>query len=159
MKYLPTVLLSLLAALLLCLSASRISALRSRGRQRGLLGWLLFEIRREGALRQRFEELRQCHQIKKNAAAGLIDERLTLHDAIEQFEMANELMQDGNDELVGSRRPIPQTERELGRDVLGWTRALSSRDPERAEQVVQQLEQQFPGDPNHQNEREELIAP
>jgi hypothetical protein len=143
MKYLFTLLSCVLTSVILSLAISRLSTVHRGGRQRNLFGWILFELRRDDALRQRSEEIKQCHKIKDDAAAQLIAGRLTIREAMEVFASADELVDDGNNDLAGCHYPLPRTPTERYHEILGWTRSALDREPELAEQVVGRLEQEF----------------
>jgi hypothetical protein len=147
MKYLFTLFMCVLTSVVLTSALSRLSAVQRGGRQRGLLGWILYELRRGDALRQRNEEIQQSRNMKDAAVAALVSGRLTLSEALEQFASADELVEDGNNDLVGCSRRLPHTEEERCREIIDWARIVLFNDPRRAEQVIERIECELGRDP------------
>jgi len=103
---------------------------------------LLQESQREAALVRRTEAAWRCTQGKQRIAAEVIAGRVSLREAADRFRELNTLLDDGNDDLLGTYQR-PAGEEGLCRNVIVWVRGEVRRDPARAPQVLSRLEKEF----------------
>lgn len=126
------------------LSVGVMGAVTSHGSKGGksLAGWILHEMRRSEALEERAEELTRVFEAKKSIITDLVSQRLTLHEAAEQFRQADELIEEDPEGLVAPYK-APLTEKGLYRQVILWVQAELKTDPQQAEQVIPRLQQEM----------------
>jgi hypothetical protein len=103
---------------------------------------LVQESQREAALVRRNEVVWRCTQGKQRIAAEVIAGRLSLCEAADGFRELNTLLDDGNDDLLGTYQR-PAGEEDLWRNVIVWVRGEVRRDPARGPAVLSRLEKEF----------------
>jgi hypothetical protein len=101
------------------------------------------ETMRAESLKARDEMVARCRSAKYDTIDQILSGRLRLHQAIIQFQRANELVENVNLELIPSYRTLTSPEG-VGRQVLVWTRnAVQSWPTEKAQRLLSELECQY----------------
>jgi hypothetical protein len=147
MKYLFTLFLCVIVSLLVSVGASRAFVFGHDPRGRNLAQWFLFEMSRTEALKQRAALMKRLWEIKASAIDEFIAGRATVHEVIEQFREAEELVEDDNEGVV-SPYHRPHTKEQLRRQLVGWVEDELSHDPEQAQKVVRRLKEELAHEPS-----------
>jgi hypothetical protein len=140
MKYLFTLLVCVLGALLISVGVSQAFDHDSRGRN--FVQWFLAEINRMEALKQRGELMNRLWDMKTTAVEEYIADRATLQEVMERFEEAEDLMADDSTGVVAPYHR-PQTTEQKCRQIIGWVEDELRNDPEKARKVVERLKQEL----------------
>lgn len=104
---------------------------------------LVFEARRSQALSARTEMVERSLDIKRGIIAQLIAGRVDLREAIDQFAKANEMIGNGDRELI-ARYQLPTDLEGVARQLLSWTyNEIESLPPYKAQRRFTELEGEY----------------
>jgi hypothetical protein len=103
---------------------------------------LWMEHVRGDALETRDEALRHCLAGKVEVTEEVIAGRLSLAEAIDRFRRLHALLDDGQDEVLGSTSPAGDDE-EVARNVIRWVSHALNDQPSRRVEVVARLEKEM----------------
>jgi hypothetical protein len=104
---------------------------------------LLFEMRRAEALDARGEMVARSVSVKRDVIDQLLAGRLNLRQAIAQFRIANELVENADRGLIPTYW-IPTDPEGVGRQVFFWLRnAVTSLPREKAQRRIAELEREY----------------
>lgn len=142
MKYASYLLVAVILAGLMGMSIASVIGSNDGSGGKSLAAWFLFEMRRSEALQQRAIEIQQAMKIKKAVVDDLVAERVTIREATEAFHQADELIDRSTDGLIAPYRTA-ETQDELCHQVISWAKAELHDNPQRAEKVAQQLQNEW----------------
>jgi hypothetical protein len=80
---------------------------------------VVFQYRRQEALKERCRILQRSDEGKRHVADELAEGRLSIADAAEEFHRLNEMLRDGNEELIGTFQ-TPSNEEARCSQILGF---------------------------------------
>ncbi|HTU90766.1 MAG TPA: hypothetical protein VMF69_11875 [Gemmataceae bacterium] len=104
---------------------------------------LVFESRRSQALNARSDMVARSLEIKRGIIGRLVSGSLNMHQAIEQFQKANEVIENGDLDLIARYR-LPADLEGVGRQVLAWVyNEVFSWPPEKAKSRYADLKCEF----------------
>jgi hypothetical protein len=104
-------------------SACYVLALGVDGDVTHLARLLLREARRYQALQQRAKEMHKAEQLREATIEDLIAGRLTLAEAMEQFQQTQKLIQDNPEGLISHYRKL-KSDKELCHLVCSWIESV-----------------------------------
>jgi hypothetical protein len=115
-----------------------------------LAGWLAFETRRHEILRYRTEVSNHSWEAKARIIRALLNGRLRLREAIEQFQRLNrELNQelasaDVDPGMIPAWVPLPTDPESVGQQIFMWVRQEVAAWPsDKAKRLLADLESEF----------------
>ncbi|HWG47621.1 MAG TPA: hypothetical protein VN688_32960 [Gemmataceae bacterium] len=146
MKYLSHLLLFAVVSTIATVGLSTIFACGEQSEGRSLAQWLFFEMRRNEALQERATEVSQSMEVKKAIIADLLADQITLREATQQFRAVNEMVEKAGDSMLATYR-LPQTDEEVGQQVIAWAKAELVAHPRPTKRTLQQLEKDLLSSP------------
>jgi hypothetical protein len=147
MKHLFTLFMCVTVSLAVLVGVSRAFGYDRGFRGRNLAEWILFEMRRNEALQHRKALMNRMWEMKTSAIDEFIANGTTVQHVIEQFEEAEELLQDDNEGVVPPYQRT-QTKARMCRQLVGWVQDELKDDPEKAQQVVRRLKEELADEPD-----------
>lgn len=104
---------------------------------------LVFEARRAQALTARTEIVGRSMAIKRGIVAQLIAGRVNLREAIDQFANANDMIENGDRELI-AKYQLPTDLDGVTRQLLSWTyNEIESLPPYKAQRRLAEIEREY----------------
>ena len=142
MKYLLTLFMCVLVALLVTVGVSQAFGGSRDPRGRSFVQWFLFEVRRTEALQQRAALMNRLWEMKAAAVEDFIADRTTLQEVMDRFEEAEDLLDDDAWGVVGPYHR-PQSMEQKCRQIIGWVEDELRGDPEKACQIIHRIKQEL----------------
>lgn len=142
MRSLVRLSLLVVVGLLLCFGVSHTIASSEGSERRNAASWLLEEVRRAEALQNCSRIIARAQEAKHTVINDLLAKKLTAREAVEQFAAEDESLAK---EASGLPMPYrgPRSEEEVREQLLGWVKNELVDNPQQAEKVIRQVEEEL----------------
>lgn len=97
----------------------------------------------EDAITRREDAMRRCLEGKSKVVEAIIEKDLPLREAVQQFRELQDLLDDGQDEILGVHVSRLEKEDTIDENIVLWVRSALRDHPSRADEVMKRIEREM----------------